>query len=445
MSTLLDHFRQNWDNSKFCNSGQTILAAVSGGVDSMVMIDLLLKCNISFAVAHCNFQLRGAESDGDEELVANWCVKNNINIHQIKFPTGERAAEWKKGTQETARILRYEWFSALRTEHGYVKTATAHHADDNVETLLINLCRGTGIAGLHGILPDANGIIRPLLFAQKAELATWAAAQNVPYREDASNAGDDYLRNAIRHKLVPVLDELFPNATAQINESIMRFHEVEELYEKAIKVEKKRLIEQRGKDYYIPLRKLKLAKPLNTICYELIKAFDFSAAQVPHVLALISASSGRVVNSPTHRIIRDREFLVITALPGQATDFHLVEQVPCTIVTATSEFTFSVKDTPDNLPKEPNIACIDLAALEFPLILRKWKIGDYFYPLGMSMKKKKVSRILINDKVPLHKKEQVYVLECQKKIIWLTGFRLDERFKVTSKTKQVLVVKMCDL
>ncbi len=439
--TLLQRFRENWISKRFCAPDKTILVAVSGGLDSMALAELLLKSNCPFAVAHCNFQLRGAEADLDEELVTNWCAKHNIVLHKIKFQTKQKSEEWKKGTQETARILRYDWFEALRTAHKYAKVATAHHANDNVETLLINLCRGTGMAGIHGILPDAHNIIRPLLFAQKQELAEWVTENKFQYREDASNASDDYLRNALRHKLVPVIEELFPGAIGHINESITRFGESELLYKKAIASETKKLLDKRGQDYYIPVLKLIRCKPLTTICYELIHPFGFSAGQTEQVLNLLGSETGHYITSPTHRIIRNRDFLIVTTLPAVTADFILIESMPCEVTVGGFHFAFSIQDRPKQIDTDPEKAYIDLKQIEFPIILRKWKTGDYFYPIGMKMKKKKVSRVLINEKVPLHEKENTWVLECIKRIAWLVGMRLDERFKIKETTEQVLVVK----
>ena len=415
---------------------------MSGGIDSMALAVLCLKSGIKFSVAHCNFQLRGDEAMLDEQFVANWCIENNIKLHTIRFNTKERSEEWKKGTQETARILRYEWFGQLRKEHGYAAIATAHHADDNVETMLINLFKGTGIAGIHGILQNNNYIIRPLLFVQKAGLLAFAAENNIAHREDASNATDDYLRNAVRRHIIPAIKQWFPGAVPAVNDSINRFAEAEILYKKAVSQERKRLIEQRGQDYYIPILKLKNSIPLATICYELVQPFGFSPAQVSQVLGLLTSESGHYASSASHRIIKNRDFLIITTLPAQTADMILIEAAPCTVDIGRYHFSFTITDTPKTLITTPDTAYIDLRLLDFPLLLRKWKTGDYFYPMGMGMKKKKVSRVLINEKIALHEKEHVWVVESAKRIAWLAGIRLDERFKVKPTTEKVLVVKM---
>jgi tRNA(Ile)-lysidine synthase len=440
-TSLLQQLGEYWKEKKYVLPGQFVLLAVSGGGDSMVMAHLFLKSNIRFAIAHCNFGLRGKESDLDEQLVKDWCIMNEVKYHGVLFDTKQKAQEWKTGTQETARILRYEWFELIRKEYNYAKVVTAHHADDNVETLLINLFKGTGIGGLHGILPENGDIIRPLLFATKEQLAAYAAEHAITYREDASNATDDYLRNAVRHNIVPVVKQWFPNAVINVNESISRFAEAEILYRKAIEQERKKLIEKRGNDHYIPILKLRKHEPVNTIVYELLQPYGFTPGQVPHVLNLLGSESGHYLLSATHRIIRDRDFLIITTIPDVTADMIVIEGVPCVADTGKYSFSFSIQQKPAAIPGDANEAYLDLKNIEFPILLRKWRTGDYFYPFGMGMKKKKVSRLLIDQKVSLPDKEEIRILECGKRIAWVSGIRPDERFKVKDSTESVLVVK----
>jgi tRNA(Ile)-lysidine synthase len=438
---LADQFRERWVKAEYIGAEETVLLAVSGGSDSMVMADLFLKSKLKFAVAHCNFGLRAEASDLDELLVSGWCAASNINFHTVRFDTKQKAAEWKKGTQETARDLRYQWFEMIRKEHGYAKIVTAHHANDNVETMLINLFKGTGISGLHGIRPVNGHIIRPLLFADKTMIAAYASKINVPYRDDASNETDDYLRNAVRHNVVPAVEQWFPGMIGKVNDSISRFSDAEMLYLKAIDRERKQLLEHRGQDYYIPILKLSHRKPLNTICYELLHPFGFSSQQIPEALRLLTAESGHYMVSQTHRIIRNRNFLIITTLPTPTADLIIVEAAPCAIDTGNYIFTFSVKNKSTAIPTDINEAWLDLDTLTFPLMLRKWRNGDYMYPLGMKMKKKKVSRLFIDCKISLPDKEDIRLLECNKKIAWASGVRIDERFKIKANTEKVLVIR----
>lgn len=439
--SLQQQFQEYWKQKGFGKNGKQVLLAVSGGIDSMAMATLCLQSDVPFAMAHCNFQLRGEEADKDEQLVTNWCKEHGITFHNVRFDTQAKVDEWKKGIQETARILRYEWLEHIRAEHDYSYIATAHHANDNAETLLMNLFKGTGITGLHGIQAINGYIIRPLLFAPKKDIVAYVQEQQIAYRDDASNATDKYLRNDVRLNLLPVIEKSFPQVIDNLNNSIQRFADAEVLYKRAIEHERKKLIEKRGNDLYIPIRKLQHRTPLNTICYELFTPYGFTAAQVPHIVALLSSESGHYISSATHRVIRNRDFLIITAVATTETDFIAIDTIPAVVQAGNQQYKFAYQDN-NTVTADNNIAYINAAKLEEPLILRRWKQGDYFYPLGMGMKKKKLSRYMMDKKIPLHEKEQVWVLESNKRIVWVAGHRLDERFKITPATEKVLVVKL---
>ncbi len=419
-----------------------VLLAVSGGVDSMVMCHLFLGAQLSFAIAHCNFKLRGADADKDEQLVSEWAKENDIPFYNTCFDTQQKADEWKKGIQETARILRYEWLEDIRKKNNYTAIATAHHANDNVETVLMNLFKGTGIAGLHGIQPKNGKIIRPLLFAHKDELRAYAQEQSVTYRDDASNKTDKYTRNDIRLNVIPAIEKSFPDVVANINDSITRFAEAEEVYNNAIAKEIKKLTEQRGNDIYVPVRKLRLRTPLNTICYELFKPYGFTPQQLPHIVDLMESESGHYIDSPIHKIIKDREFLIITEQDIEIADTILISELPATISIGDKTISFKSSNIPDKIPGDSDTAYIDAGKLKFPLLLRTWKQGDYFYPIGMGMKKKKLSKYFKDQKVPLHEKDKVWVLESDKRIVWLVGHRMDERFKLKPSTLNAVVIKL---
>ncbi|PZF74263.1 tRNA lysidine(34) synthetase TilS [Taibaiella soli] len=435
---LLQLFRENWKSKQLAEADQQILLAVSGGVDSMVLADLFRRSGIKFGMAHCNYQLRDEASNLDEQLVTDWAKQHDIPFFQVRFDTKKVKEEWKMGTQEAARVLRYEWLDNLRTTHGYHFIATAHHANDNVETVLMNLFKGTGISGLHGIREKNDRIIRPLLFVNKEEIRQYAAENAVPFREDASNETDVYLRNAIRNNVIPVVEARIPNVVQQVNESIARFAQAEVLYRKQIEKEKKRLIEQRGKDWYIPVKKLRKQEALETMVYELFHPYGFSSAQVSQLLQLLETETGHYANSATHRVIRHRDFLVITEQAAEATDLILIEGAPGVVHTADGSLHLSIHTGLDVIPTDKSIACVDFSKMEFPLVLRKWKIGDYFYPFGMNMKKKKVSKFFIEQKLAIHEKERAWVLVSGERIVWVAGMRLDERFKLKPDTQHVL-------
>lgn len=434
LKRFAEAYTEKWDGNK------PVLLAVSGGVDSMVMAHLYHAAGYSFAVAHCNFQLRGDDANKDEELVKEWCEKHDVKFYATRFDTQSKVEEWKKSIQETARILRYDWLEEIRDKNGYAYIATAHHANDNAETLLMHLFKGTGMRGLHGI-PVQNGhIIRPLLFMPKNEITAYAQVHTVPFRDDASNASDKYLRNKVRLNILPAIEGAFPGAIDNIANSIQRFSEAEELYTRAIEQEKRKLIQQRGSDIYIPIRKLKLHKPLQTICYELFMPYGFTPAQVPDILSLFNSESGHYITSPTHRVIKDRDFLIITKLATTETDLIKVEDIPCSIEAGANSFKFTYEKPPVDIPADNNTAWIDAGKVQQPLLLRRWRQGDYFYPFGMGMKKKKLSRYFIDQKIPLHEKENIWVLESNKHIVWVAGYRLDERFRLKPTTEKALKV-----
>lgn len=437
---LKKRFAHHWASQNFPQKKETVLVAVSGGKDSMALAHIMHEAGFSIALGHCNFQLRDTASNLDEQLVVNWAKEQSIPLHRIAFDTRKVMEDQKKGVQETARELRYSWFNTLCKEHGYAAVATAHHANDNAETLLINFCKGTGIAGLHGI-PSRNGaIIRPLLFATGKEIENFVHSEDIPFREDASNASTYYLRNAVRHKVIPVLDEVFPCVVERLSENISRFKQVESIYRQAIESKKKKLLEQRGADFYIPVLKLKKEPAYETVCFELMSEFGFTAAQTPEILKLLNSESGHYVASASHKVIRNRMFLIITEQSTQKTDLILIEEFPATIETENGTFRFSVHDNIRLISSAAEIASIDSDTLSLPLTLRRWRKGDYFYPLGMGMKKKKVARFLVDQKIPVHQKEKLWVLEHTKQIIWIAGMRLDERFKIKPNTKKIVQV-----
>lgn len=437
---LLESFRNNWNKKDF-GSKQPVLLAISGGVDSIVLADLFLKSGISFGLAHCNFQLRGKDSEGDEVFVKSWAEEKGVRFFSTRFETQKFAETWKKGIQETARILRYEWLEKIRIQHLYQSVATAHHANDNAETLLINLLKGTGISGLHGIPETSGKIIRPLLFAQKEDIENYRKENHLTFRKDISNDSDKYLRNAVRIHILPVIKQYFPQAVHQLSENIFRFSQAEILYRKEVERQLKKLKNVRGKDIYIPVLKLRKTEAYETVCYELFKEYGFSSVQIPQILKLTDAESGRFVSSGSYKVIKDRDFLIITLADTEHTGFIEILAAPCSVQTENGSFHFSLVKNPKTVSADSFTAFIDASELVFPLVLRRWRTGDYFYPFGMRMKKKKLSRFFMDQKIPLHEKEKVWVLESQRRIVWVCGMRLDERFKISERTSEVLKVE----
>lgn len=424
---------RGWNNKK-------IIAAVSGGIDSMVLADVLRQAGVEMIIAHCNFGLRGAESDGDEQLVKSWAERYRIPFYVQHFPTLQILKEKGGNLQETARNLRYNWFEELRIQQGFDLIATAHHAQDSVETLLINLLKGTGISGLHGILPQQQNIIRPLLDFYKDDIRKWATDNNLQWREDSSNKKDNYTRNAIRHQILPVMEQILPGSIENLRRNTERFREIELLYQESITRYRKKLLEKRNNDWYLPIRKLQNCQPLNTILWELLKPFHFSPGQLADIRQLMKGETGHYVSSASHRIIRNRDFLIITTTATEQSTHILIEEDTRKVASdnllldiVQAEFNPALMSMITKSGK--NVVYIDRAKLKFPLLLRPWKTGDYFYPIGMGMKKKKVSRFLISEKLGLHEKDKIWVLESNKKIVWVVGLRMDERFKLLPATR----------
>jgi tRNA(Ile)-lysidine synthase len=436
---LLEKFKENIKQQHLFQPKDKLLLAVSGGVDSVVLCELCKQCGFDFVIAHCNFKLRGTDSTRDEKFVAALAQKYDVPFSTITFDTNAIAAKEKKSIEETARYLRYKWFDELRIQNSYAFVVTAHHADDNIETVLMNFFRGTGIKGLHGILPKQNKIVRPLLFANKKELLVFATENKLEFVTDYTNAQNDFTRNYFRNELIPAVQKVFPAANENILKNINRFGEAEQLYNEAIEMYKKKLLELKGNEIHIPVLKLQKVTPLATIVYEIIKDYNFTAHQTEEVIGLLQSASGKYIASASHRIIRNRKWLIISPNQTKAANNILIEENNTAITFENGELQIEKCASLSTMGNEPSTALLDTAEIKFPLLLRKWKQGDYFYPLGMQ-KKKKISRFFIDQKLSLTQKENAWIIESNKKIVWVIGMRIDDRFKITDKTKNVIQI-----
>ncbi len=419
-----------------------LLVAVSGGMDSVVLCELLFRAGFDFVIAHCNFRLRGEESERDEQFVRQLAENYGKSMLAQVFDTSAYAAEFKLSIQVAARQLRYNWFHEIVAgwKGGFI--LTAHHLDDNIETLLMNFFKGTGISGLRGILPRQGVVVRPLLFAGRAVLQQFALEAGLTWVEDSSNQLDKYTRNYFRHQVIPLVQEVYPGALQNLAENIGRFREIEIVYHRAIDQQLKKLLEYRDNEVFVPVLKLKLASPLATLVYEMITPFGFSAQQTSAIIALLDSGSGKYVCSSTHRILRNRNWLVISPLQTREAANILVETGDAVVVYERGELRLQrlpLANVPGDIG-DNSIAWLDAADIQFPLLLRKWQAGDYFYPLGMR-KKKKLGRFFIDSKLSLGDKEKVWVLEMNKKIIWVVGMRIDDRFRIGAGTKSVLKIE----
>ncbi len=441
--SLITQFNAYINEQHLFEKKDKLLLAVSGGVDSVVLCELCSQSGYDFVIAHCNFQLRGKESNEDEIFVQSLAHKYNVDIKSTRFDTVDYAKKNKLNIQIAARELRYDFFNKILAEDNSIKhIITAHHANDNAETVLMNFLKGTGINGLQGILPKDAGIggkvVRPLLFAKKDMLIALANEQKLQWREDQSNETNKYTRNYFRNDWMPSIEKIIPQLEDNLLENIQRFKEVNLLYESAVETILKKLVEKKGKELHIPVLKLLKTPALSTVLYELLKSYSFSSQQIPEVIKLLQAESGKYISSATHRLIKNRQWVILSPLQDKLSNHFIIEQNEKEIHFDDMKISIQQSEPPFNINKDQYCAQIDTSAVSFPLILRKWKQGDYFYPLGMD-KKKKLSRFFIDNKLSLLDKENCWVLESDKKIIWVVGQRMDNRCKINSSTKLAIV------
>lgn len=436
--------------NNLCNSGTPILVACSGGVDSMVLCVVLLKLNYKVAIAHCNFQLRGDESDEDEKFVEQFAKQNQIPFHSIKFDTKAFKKDKTISTQMAARELRYEWFEKIRKENKYHFIATAHHLDDQLETILLNFTKSTGIKGLTGMQAKNGFVIRPFLEISKQQILDYATEHKIAFREDNSNASDDYQRNLIRHQVVPQLQKINPSLHAATIDFIDNMNDYETLSTQQIELAKKKCYSEKNGIVEIKLGFIKIQKAGKTILFHLLKAFGFNAVVINNILD--STESGKQFFSETHRIIINRRSLFVVAKNTERENYLLFDKIPNQIIFNNYKIQCSIVPIHElNIKASERYAYFDADKIEFPLMIRYYKEGDYFYPFGMSKSKtsgkvgkKKLSKYFKDEKFSLLDKENTAVLFSGEKLMWLVNHRIDDRFKVTEKTKTALKMVVVD-
>jgi tRNA(Ile)-lysidine synthase len=422
----------------------SILLTVSGGVDSVVMCELFHQAGLSFGIAHCNFQLRGEESDADEVFVRNLAQQYNVPFYIKHFNTKEIHAENRISVQMAARQLRYEWFEQLANHENYQYYATAHHQNDEIETFFINLLRGTGIAGLHGILPKQNHLIRPMLFTTRSKIEKYAKDNLLKYREDSSNSSEKYLRNAIRHNIIPEFKRLTSDFEKIMIENIDKIKDTEIIFNEMLEIKRKEIVKVNESHIMLSIEKLKTLHPLRIYLYHFLTPYNFNIEAVENIISSLKDISGKQFFSASHRLLKDREHLIITAIDKKnltneaflvaMNDNQITVPVPLNFRTTTeSEI---IKINPDK-----NLAYLDFDKLKFPLKLRKWQRGDFFYPFGMKGKKK-VSDFFTDQKFSIIEKENTWLLCSGEDIVWIVGWRIDERFKLTNKTSRGYLIEM---
>lgn len=415
-----------------------LLLATSGGLDSMVMAHLFKDLQFDIAIAHCNFQLRGVDSFKDQKFIQDFADENEIPVNITQFDTQAFAADYKLSTQVAARDLRYNWFYELLEEEGYDYVLTAHHADDNLETFLINLSRGTGLEGLTGI-PEENGsIVRPLLHFTRAEILEYAKENNITWREDASNASDKYLRNKIRHHLVPLLQEINPNFMEAFQKTQSYLQESAGLVEDASIMVYQQVAKQEEDSITFDLNQLKKLPNYNAYLYQWLNEFGFTAWN--DVYDLVDAVSGKQIFASNFRLLKNRDSLILSKI--------LVEDEVGTYFIAKEQQEISIplkltfKSVANPAFESNKIIFVDGDKLQYPLELKRWQEGDSFQPFGMGGKSKKLSKFFKDEKLSLLEKEQCWLLWSANTLVWITGLRQDERFKITENTSNILKIEL---
>jgi tRNA(Ile)-lysidine synthase len=409
----------------YSGSNNRILVTVSGGADSMVLASLMHENGFQIAVAHCNYQLRGADSDADEKLVKDWCSERQISFHSKRVQTQKLVDETNESIQMVARKVRYAFFDELMKEYDYATTALAHNLDDRIESLLINVLRGTGFRGLQGMPSQRKEIIRPLSGISKDEIRTYAEKNGIPFREDASNAETYYLRNWVRLRLLPMLHQIDSDSFSKLQKLTERTEKEISNYDNWIGEKLSEATSENG----LFVESIQNSEVPFTLLKEFLKPKGFSSDQVFEVLDILNSESGKEVVSETHRVVKSRNQLIVSEieLSVNKPDLH-----------------FEVIERSDlkSLRQPQNVALVDSNLVnlnEDKLVLRKWKKGDRFQPLGMKGWKK-LSDFFIDEKLSIIEKEQLWLLTYQNEIVWVVGHRIDNRFKVTGETEKVLKI-----
>jgi tRNA(Ile)-lysidine synthetase-like protein len=419
-------------------SGKKILLATSGGKDSMVMLHLFQQLDYEIGIAHCNFQLREMESFEDQNFIQEYAAANDIPVFITQFDTKAFAEDYKVSTQVAARELRYNWFYELLETEKFDYILTAHHADDNLETFLINLSRGTGLEGLTGIPEQNDRVIRPLLAFSQEEMEEYAKLNNIKWREDSSNASDKYLRNKIRHHLVPMLKELNTNFLSSFHKTQTYLQEAQVMVEDASIMIYQQVAKQEDDTIYFDLKKLRKLPNYKSYLHQWLKEFGFSAWD--DIYDLVESQSGKYVFSPEYRLLKDRDSLILS---------------PINFVNEKEEYSIDENQKEVNIPlnltfcKVADISLttnsaifVDADKLQFPLVLRHWNEGDSFQPFGMNGKSKKVSKLFKDEKLSLLEKENSWLLCSNEDIVWIIGLRQDERFRIENTTKNILKIQL---
>ena len=424
---------------KLFDTKSKILLAISGGIDSVCLADLLIRSGYNVEFAHCNFKLREEESDQDEIFVSDLANKNKIPFHHISFDTNHYALSNKLSIQMAARELRYEWFEKVRREISADYIAIAHNQNDNIETFFINLINGTGLKGLRAIQNKNNFIVRPLMFASRNQIGEYVKSKSLNFREDSSNKSKKYQRNKVRHELIPLLKQINPSIENTIADEIEIIKNTYSIFKEQVDRVVKEISCQTDDGIKISKNKLIKLELIDTYLYEILNVFGFT--DIKSIKNSILSNPGKQFFSKSHRLLIDREFVFIEKIEDDFFKDILIDESTL-ILSSPINISFKIFYN-DQMDKIKETAYFDYEKLDFPLVIRKWKSGDKFIPSGMKGFKK-LSDFFIDNKINRFLKEKTLLLCSNDDIIWVIGLRIDERYKATSKTKKMYIANLLD-
>lgn len=424
-----------------CRPEHRILLAVSGGIDSVVMAQLFKAAGYDCVIAHCNFQLRGEDSNLDESFVRSLAGTLGFQIFVKRFKVEAEMQQGGISLQMAARDLRYAWFEELLDKQALDRVATAHNKNDAVETFFLNLSRGSGIRGLKGISPRRGKIIRPLLFATRLQIESYQQEKQLLFREDASNLETKYQRNKIRHDVLPVMEQINPGFMETMEANMQRLGEVCQIFQQTVDRVRGELFQEKQGKISMDTARLRELTPLGTWLYELFSPYGFTPSQCEGIRNIMDAGPGRQSISTSHRLYKDRDHMFLVPAERQAFErYYLDDPEKESVLPFPMDMEVLERSELGQIPGDPMIACLDLDAIQFPLSIRRWTYGDYFYPLGMDQIKK-LSDFFVDTKVPVPEKERTWIMASGKKIVWIMGHRIDHRFRITPSTSRVLKLR----